>query len=146
MDSYIEVLKIILKNFNNQCDDIIKNILIKISDIYYLDRDIQKCNIDNVFKKYNINMYNLLKRKYILTKSEKLIFKKHKYDKREYIMFLLKKNNIDINEVESYKSIADEILKNDINCYTKYINNYCRDRVLNKKPQSKICFHSQCYS
>ena len=143
--SYIEILKIILKNFNNQCDDIIKNILIKIFDIYYLGRDKQEYNIDNVFKKYNINMYNLLKRKHILTKSEKLIFKKHKYDKREYIMFLLKKNNIDLNEDESYKSIVDEILKSDINCYTKYINNYCRDRVLNKKPESKICFHPQCY-
>ena len=144
MDTYIDILKIILKNFNNQCDDIIKNILIKIFDIYYLDRDIQKYNIDNVFKKYNMNMYDLLKRKYILTKSKKLVFKKHKYDKKEYIMFLLKKNNIDLNEDESYKSIADEILKNDINCYTKYINNYCCDRVLNKKPQSKICFHPPC--
>ena len=146
MDSYIEILKIILKNFNGQCDDIIKNILIKIFDIYYLDRDIQKYNIDNVFKKYNMNMYNLLKTKYILTKSKKLIFKKHKYDKREYIMFLLKKNNIDLNEDESYKLIVDEILKNDINCYTKYINNYCRYRVSNKKPQSKICFHPPCYN
>ena len=35
-------------------------------------------------------MYNLFK-KYVLTKSKKLIFKKHKYDKREYIIFLLKK-------------------------------------------------------
>ena len=78
-------------------------------------------------------MYDLLKRKHILTKSEKLIFKKHKYDKKEYIMFLLKTNNIDLNEDKSYKSIVDEILRNDINCYTKYINNYCRDRVLNKK-------------
>ena len=43
-------------------------------------------------------MYNLLKRKYILTKS-----KKHKYDKREYIMFL--------NEDDNYKSIVDEIFK-----------------------------------
>ena len=34
MDGYIEILKIILKNFNNQCDYIIKNILIKIFDIY----------------------------------------------------------------------------------------------------------------
>ena len=129
MDSYIEILKIMLKNFNNQCDDIIKNILIKIFDIYYLDRDIQKYNIDNVFKKCNINMHNLLKRKDILTKSEKLIFKKHKCDKREYIMFLLKKNNINLNEDESYKSIVDEILKNDVNCYIKHINNYCRDRL-----------------
>ena len=38
MNSYIETLKIILKNFNGQCDDIIKNTLIKIFDIYYLDR------------------------------------------------------------------------------------------------------------
>ena len=29
MDTYIEILKIILKNFNGECDDIIKNILIK---------------------------------------------------------------------------------------------------------------------
>ena len=97
MDSYIEILKITLKDFNNdktQCDDVIKSVLIKIFDIYYLERNIQEYNIDNVSKKYNINMYNLLKRKHILTKSKKLIFKKHKYDKREYIMFLLKNNNI----------------------------------------------------
>ena len=50
--NYIDVLRSILKNFNdNQFDDIIKNILIKIFDIYYLERDIQKYNIDNVFKK-----------------------------------------------------------------------------------------------
>ena len=90
MDSYIEILKIILKNFNNHCDDMIKNILINIFDIYFLERDIRKYNIDNVFKKYNINRYNLLK-KYSLTKSDKLIFKKHRYDKKEYIIFLLKK-------------------------------------------------------
>ena len=130
MDTYIDILKNILRNDNNEeFDDIIKNILIKIFDIYYLDRDIQKYNTDNLSKKYNINMYNLLKRKYTLTKSEKILFKKHTYDKREYIMFLLKKNNIDLNEDENYKSIVDEILKNDINCYTKFIKNYCHDRI-----------------
>ena len=91
MDAYIEILKIILKNFNNQCHDIIKNILVKIFDICFLERDIQKYNIDNAFKKYNMNMYNLLEKRYTMTKSKKLIFKKHKYDKREYIIFLLKK-------------------------------------------------------
>ena len=70
-------------------------------------------------------MYNLLKEKYKLTKSKKLIFKKHIYDKREYITFLLKKYDINLNKDENYKSIVDEILKNDIKCYTKYINNYC---------------------
>ena len=125
MDAYVEILKIILKNFDSECDDIIKNILIKIFDIYYSDRDIIKYNIDNVFKKYNIDMYNLLKEKYKLTKSKKLIFKKHIYDKREYITFLLKKYDINLNKDENYKSIVDEILKNNIKCYTKYINNYC---------------------
>ena len=87
----------------------IKNILIKIFDIYFLERDIQKYNIDNVFKKYNMNMYNLLK-KYVLTKFKKLIFKKHKYDKRVYIIFLLK-NNIILNDDETYSNIANEKLK-----------------------------------
>ncbi len=133
MDTYIDILKNILKNDNNEeSDDIIKNVLIKIFDIYYLDRDIQKFNIDNIFKKYNINMYYLLKRKYILTKSKKLIFKKHVYDNREYIMFLLKKNNFILNENETYKSIVDKILiKNNIYCYAKFIKDYCNDRILN---------------
>ena len=130
MDGYIEILKIMLKKNTNGYDNIIKNILIKIFDIYYLDRNIQKYNIDNLFKKYNINMYNLLKRKYKLTESKKLLFKKHKYDKREYIMFLLKKNDFILNENETYRLIVDEILKNDIKCYTKFIKNYCHDRIL----------------
>ena len=47
MDTYVEILKNILKNDNNEeFDDIIKNVLIKIFDIYYLERDIQKYNID----------------------------------------------------------------------------------------------------
>ena len=50
-NNYINVLSSILKNFNdNQFDEIIKNILIKIFDFYYLERDIQMYNIDNVFK------------------------------------------------------------------------------------------------
>ena len=89
---YIDVLRHILKNSDdNEFDNIIKNILIKIFDIYYLERDIQLYNIDNVFKKYNMNMYNLLSKKYTLTKSKKIIFIKHKYNKKEYVIYLLKK-------------------------------------------------------
>ena len=36
-------------------------------------------------------MYNLLSKKYTLTKSKKIIFIKHKYNKKEYIINLLKK-------------------------------------------------------
>ena len=61
MDGYIEILKIILKNDEN-FEDMIKNILIKIFDTYFLERDIQKYNIDNIFKKYNMNMYKLLEK------------------------------------------------------------------------------------
>ena len=90
--NYIDVLRSILKNFNDdQFDDIIRKILIKIFDNYYLQTDIQKYNIDNVFKKYNMNMYNLLRRMYVMTKSKRLIFIKHRYDKKEYIINLLKK-------------------------------------------------------
>ena len=91
---------------------LLKTILDTIFDIYYKDRNGFSYNIDNVFKKYNINMYNLLKEKYILTNSKKLIFKKHKYNKREYIMFLLKKNNFILNEDENENYIiANEIIK-----------------------------------
>ena len=126
--NYIDVLRSVSKNFNdNQFDDIIRNILIKIFDIYYLERDIQKYNIDNVFKIYNMNMYNLLCRKYTMTKSKRLMFIKHRYDKREYIINLLKKNKIILKDNGSYKTISDEILKNyNIESYTKYINDFCK--------------------
>ena len=41
MDGYIEILKIMLRKNTNGYDNIIRNILIKIFDIYYLDRNIQ---------------------------------------------------------------------------------------------------------
>ena len=133
MDTYIDILKMILKNDNNEeFDDIIKNVLIKIFDIYYLDRNIYKYNIDNVFKKYNINMYNLLKQKYTLTKSEKLIFKKHKYDKKEYIIKLLKKHNIVLNKNETYSNIANEILKKENIKLVSYIYNFVKNRTENE--------------
>ena len=93
--NYIDVLRHILKNFDdNEFDHIINNILIKIFDIYYLERDNKLCNIDNVLIKYNINMYNLLSRRYILIKSKKIIFIKHQYDKKEHNINLLKKTKI----------------------------------------------------
>ena len=94
MNSYrncIDLLRCIFKNFDNEFDHIIKSILAKIFDIYYLERDIQLYNIDNVFKKYNMDIYNVLSKKYTLSKSKKIIFIKHKYNKKEYIINLLKK-------------------------------------------------------
>ena len=92
MNRYVNILRNLIKNnYENEFDYFIKNILDTIFDIYYKDRNRFSYNLDNVFKKYNINLYNSLKEKYPLTNSKKLIFKKHKYNKREYIMFLLKK-------------------------------------------------------
>ena len=146
--NYIDVLRHILKNFNdNEFDDIIKNILIKIFDIYYLERDTQLYNIDNLFKKYNMNMYNLLSRKYLLTKSKKLIFIKHRYDKKEYIINLLKKNiNLIFEENKTYKSIANEILKSNVDFYTKYIDDFYSNRLLTKKKKTIYCYHPPCFN
>ena len=63
MNRYINILRNIIKNnYENEFDYFIKNILDKIFDNYYKDRNGFNHNIDNVFKKYNINMYNLLKK------------------------------------------------------------------------------------
>ena len=51
MKDYIEILKIMLKNNTNKYDDMIKNLLFKIFDDYYSNRDKMEYNIDNVFKK-----------------------------------------------------------------------------------------------
>ena len=51
--------------------------------------------------------------------------------------FILKDN-------ETYKNIVDEILKSDVDCYTKYVNDFCRDRLLNKKREAVVCFHPPC--
>ena len=134
MEKYIEILKNIIKNFNNDEDFIliIKIILIKIFNMYYLERNNQIYNLDNLFKKYNINMYNLLKQKYILTESKKLIFKKHKYDKKEYVIKLLKNNNIVLNKNETYSNIANEILKKENIKLVSYIYNFVKNRTENE--------------
>ena len=134
MEKYIEILKNILKNFNDDEDFIliIKTILIKIFDMYYLERNNQIYNLDNLFKKYNINLYNLLKQKYILTESKKLIFKKHKYHKKEYIIKLLKNNNIVLNKNETYSNIANEILKKENIKLVSYVYNFVKNRTENE--------------
>ena len=141
MNRYINILQNVIKNnYVNEFDYFIKNILDKIFDNYYKDRNEFNHNIDNVFKKYNINMYNLLKEKYILTNSKKLIFKKHKYNKREYIMFLLKKNNFILNkdEDEDEGYIINKLLNHDIYSYTKFIKDFCDDRLENNNKNLKM--------
>ena len=139
MNRYVNILRNIIKNnYENEFDYFIKNLFDTIFDIYYKDRNGFSYNIDNVFKKYNINMYNSLKEKYILTNSKKLIFKKHKYNKREYIMFLLKKNNFILNENEDENYIINKLLNHDISSYTNFIKDFCDDRLKNNNKNSAM--------
>ena len=80
-------------NFDKEFDDIIIGILPKIFDDYYMNRFEKIYNIDNLFKKYDKNRYDLLSKKCNLTKiNDKLIFRFRKYNALEYIIKLLKPN------------------------------------------------------
>ena len=75
MENYIDLLRNILKNFkySNEFDDIIKRILDKIFNNYYVNREKYIYNIDNLYKKYDISKYNFIKKKYGISKKEDLI-------------------------------------------------------------------------
>ena len=122
MNSYIDLLRNIDKNFNNEFDDVIKRILSKIFDNYYVNRKKYVYCIDNLYKKYDISRYNFIKKKYGICKKEDLIFRFNRYNKKYYIIKLLKENdNIILYKTETYDSISEEILKNkDIKNYKRY--------------------------
>ena len=49
-----------------------------------------------------------------------------------------------MNEDETYESLADKMLKNDnIDSLTKYVNDFCNNRIINKK-EIKICYFPPC--
>ena len=60
----------------------------------------------------------------------------------------MKKNkNFILEEDETYKNIADEIFKSyNIDCYTKYVNDFCSNRLLTKKKKAIYCFHPPCFN
>ena len=107
MDNFINLLRNIITNFrySNEFDDIIKRILDKIFNNYYVNREKYIYNIDNLYKKYDISKYNFIKKKYGISKKEDLIFRFNRYNKKYYILKLLKENNIK----ENYETIANEI-------------------------------------
>ena len=139
MDKYIDLLRNIVKNFDNEFDDIIKKILNKIFNNYYVNREKYIYCIDNLYKKYDISKYNFIKKKYGICKKEDLIFRFNRYNKKYYIIKLLKQNNI-VNDL-----LAEEILKNEIKNYKQYIEDLNIDQedfeiILNKR----ICFYPPC--
>ena len=91
--NYIDLIRNILMNFDKEFDDIIIRILPKIFDDYYMNRFEKIYNIDNVFKKYGKNRYDLLNKEYDLTKiNGKLIFRFRKYDIKILENIILKQN------------------------------------------------------
>ena len=72
--NYIDLLRNILKNFdNNEFNDVIKKILSKIFDEYYMNRNDKIHCLDNLYKKFYVSKYNRIKKKYRVVKNEKLI-------------------------------------------------------------------------
>ena len=77
----------------------------KIFNNYYVNREKYIYCIDNLHKKYDISKYNFIKKKYGICKKEDLIFRFNRYNKKYYIIKLLKQNDI-VNDL-----LAEEILK-----------------------------------
>ena len=161
--NYIDLLRNIMKNFdNNEFDSIIKKILRKIFDHYYMNRNKYVWCIDNSYKKYDISRYNFIKKKFGIIKKN-LIFRFNRYSKKSYIIKLLKDNFwVMLDKNETYKSVADMILqKTGIKNYKRYIDNMfinrendknmveidlsvkkvCKD---NNVVKNKICFYPPC--
>ena len=147
MENYIDLLRNIVKNFkySNEFDDVIKRILDKIFNNYYVNRGKYIYNIDNLYKKYDISKYNFIKKKYGISKKEDLISRFNRYNKKYYIIKLLKKNNIK----ENYEMIANEILKNNIKNHKEYVKeiNYEQEQddfkiILNKR----FCHYIPCFN
>ena len=126
---YIDLLKNILKSFDNDLFDVVKNILCKIFDEYFIYRNDIIYRIDDLYKKYDISRYNFIKKKYGIVKNNKLIFRFSRYSKGSYIIKLLKDDfHFSLEENETYKSVADNILTyNNIKNNKKYIRDIYLD-------------------
>ena len=81
--NYTDLLRNILKNFdNNEFDSIIKKILSKVFDEYYMNRNDKMYCIDNLYEKFYVDRYNFMKKKYGVVKSKNLIFRLSRYSKK----------------------------------------------------------------
>ena len=113
MEKYIDLLRLIIKNFdivnNHEFDDMIKYIIYKTFDEYYYNRDKSVYCIDNLYKKYNIR-YFILERKYRIVNNKELIFKFSKLVADDFQIILDK--NLYIAHMENYINVLRCILKN----------------------------------
>ena len=68
LQNYIDLLRNILKNFDREFDYVIKKILIKIFNDYYMNRDNYVWCIYNLYKKIYVGRYNFIKKNMELSK------------------------------------------------------------------------------
>ena len=135
MNNYIDLLRNILKNFdNNEFDSIIKKILSTLFDDYYMNRNKYVWCIDSLYKKYDESRYNYIKKKYRVIKNCKLIYRFNRYSKKSYIIKLLKENfRVILDENETYESVVDIILKKTgIKNYKRYVDNMFMNREIDR--------------
>ena len=135
MNNYIDLLRNILKNFDNsEFDSIIKKILSTLFDDYYMNRNKYIWCIDNLYKEYDESRYNFIKKKYGIIRNENLISRFNRCSKKGYIIKLLKENfRVILDENETYESVADMILqKKGIRNYKKYIDNMFIEREIER--------------
>ena len=153
MNSYKNYINLIrnIMNFDKKFDDVIIRIIPKIFDEYYLNRCNKIYNIDNIFKKYDLHRYQLLKKKYNVTQSDKLIFRFRKHNTLEYTIKLLKQNvHVHLEQGETYKSVGQDILKTpNIQCYAKFINEKYKNKYTLDAPiilqNSKVHMYNYLY-
>ena len=132
--NFIDLLRKILKNFdNNEFNSMIKKILSKIFNDYYMNRNSYIYCIDNLYKKYYIGRYNRIKKKYEIVKNSKVIFRLNRYSKKSYIIKLLKDDfHVILDEGQTYKSLADDILQINTSNYKKYIRLLYLEKFLSR--------------
>ena len=142
MNTYIDLLRNIVKNFDGEFNNVIKKILIKILikifNDYYMNRNSYKYCIDNLYKKFYVAKYNKIMKKYGSIKKDDLIFRFNRYNKKACIIKLMKENfRVILDENETYESVSDMILqKTDIKNYKRYIDNMFIEIDLSVK---KVC-------
>ena len=128
--NYIDLLKCILKNFDGEFNCVIKKILSKIFEEYYLNRNDKIYCIDNLYKKFYVGRYNFIKKKYKLCKNTNLIYRFNRSSKRDYIKKLIRLNNL--NNDDNINEIIDNILQFNATNYKKHIENMYLEKHLSR--------------
>ena len=143
---YIDLLRNILKNFdNNEFNDVIKKILSKIFDEYYIYRNEKIYCLDNLYKKFVIAKYIFIIKKYGIIKNTNMIYRFNRYSKKAYIIKLLKENfRVILDENETYESIANMFIEREIESCMIKVSKKEFDKNIFKKVDNDFMKYTNC--